>query len=69
MICLDANVKKIQVEMETNIVPRLQIMESCYLTSYQRIQLAADKIDRMDSDVDVIKKVVTKHSEQLQKTA
>lgn len=47
----------------------LKSNESCCLTPYQRIQLAADKIDRMESDVDVIKKVVTKHSKALQEIA
>lgn len=69
LIYLDGNVRKIKIDMEQSILPRLQTIESCYLTSYHRIQLAADKIDRMDNDIEVIKNVVTKHSEATQAIA
>ena len=61
--------KKIELTQENDILPRLQNIEECYLSTYERYQSGVEKIESMQSDIDVIKNVVIEHSEKLQKLA
>lgn len=61
--------RKMALTLENNILPRLQNIEDCYTSTYKRYQLGATQIEAMQSDIDVIKKVVTEHSGKLQKFA
>ena len=65
----DQAVKRIELTLENNVLPRLQTIESCYLSTFERYQSNADKIEIMQSDIDIIKKTVMKHSEKIQKLA
>ena len=57
--------EKIGRTQEKDILPRLQNIEDCYITTYERYQSGAVQIEAMQSDIDVIKKVVTEHSGKL----
>ena len=59
----------IQLLLENQILPRLQTIESCYLDTYERYSAGADKIQATIDDVDILKKVVRRHSELLQMTS
>ncbi len=59
----------IQLLLEDQILPRLQTIESCYLDTYERYSKGADKIQATIDDVDILKKVVHRHSELLQMTS
>lgn len=59
----------IQLLIENQILPRLQTIESCYLDTYERYSKGADKIQATIDDVDILKKVVRRHSELLQMTS
>ena len=59
----------IQLLIEDQILPRLQTIESCYLDTYERYSAGADKIQATIDDVDILKKVVRRHSELLQMTS
>lgn len=59
----------IQLLLENEILPRLQTIESCYLDTYERYSAGADKIQATINDVDILKKVVHRHSELLQMTS
>ena len=59
----------IQLLLEDQILPRLQTIESCYLDTYERYSAGADKIQATIDDVDILKKVVHRHSELLQMTS
>ena len=61
--------KRIELTQENDILPRLQNIESCYLSTFKRYQVNAGQIDALQDDVDILKKVVAEHSEKLQKLA
>lgn len=54
---------------ENMIMPRLNTIESCYTDTYHRYQNDADKMEDALEDIDLLKKVVAEHSEQLHKLA
>ena len=58
------NIKMFQ---ENVILPRLNTIESCYTDTYNRYKNYADKIEAVFADVELLKKVVSEHSEKLQK--
>ena len=53
--------------LENEVIPRLQNIESCYLTTYSRYANGIQQLDTIQKDVDVLKKVVAEHSEILKK--
>ncbi len=63
------DVKNINLTLENDILPRLQNIESCYTSTYRRYQSGINQIEAMQADIEVIKKVVSEHSEKLQKLA
>ena len=54
---------------ENLILPRLNTIESCYTDTYRRYRDYADRIEAVFDDVDIMKKVITEHSRELQKLA
>lgn len=63
------DVRDISLTLENDVLPRLQNIESCYTTTYKRYQSGINQIESMQADIDVIKKVLSEHSEKLQKLA
>ena len=55
------------VQLENNVIPRLSTIEKCYLDTSRNYLGRAEQIDRMDTDISILKQVVTSHSEQLKK--
>lgn len=66
---LEQSQRKMELTLENNILPRLQTIEDCYLSTFERYQSGVGQIETMQNDIDVIKTTVTKHSEILQKLA
>lgn len=66
---VDDRLKRIELTQENDILPRLQNIEECYVSTYKRYQSGAEQIDAMQSDIDVIKQVISEHSGKLQKLA
>lgn len=64
---LDEKLKPIQLTQENEIIPRLQNIESCYTSTYSRYSKSINQFNAIQTDVDILKKVVTEHSEKLQK--
>ncbi len=62
-------VHQIKLYQENVILPRLNTIESCYTDTYNRYRDYADKMDDAFADIELLKKVVTEHSEKLQKLA
>ena len=62
---LNERMKRVEIMIENDIKPRIQNMESCYTSTYDRYQNGITEIDALRSDMDVVKKVVTEHSEKL----
>ena len=66
---LELSQKKMELTLENNILPRLQNIEACYTSTYDRYRGGVDQIVSMQSDIDVIKTTIERHSEILQKLA
>ncbi len=64
---LESEIVRISVLMENNVVPRIDNIESCYVSTYNRYVEGLNQISSIQSDVDVIKKVVIEHSKKLQR--
>jgi len=57
----------IKVTLENDVMPRLQNIENCYTSTYKRYQSGANQIEAMQSDIDLMKMVITEHSKEFQK--
>lgn len=66
---IKTRVKKIEITQENEILPRLNTIESCYTSTYDRYKDSVDDYESMKQDIAIIKKVVAEHSEKLQKLA
>lgn len=64
---IENRLTRIELTLENNILPRLQTIESCYTDTYNRYKDYADKMDAAFADIELLKKVVSEHSEKLQK--
>lgn len=64
---VQTRVKKLEFTNEHDIVPRLHTIEECYVSTYNRYSNGIDDIESIKLDVTLLKKVVTDHSEKLQK--
>ncbi len=65
---IENRLKRIEVDLlENNVIPRLNTIESCYTDTYNRYKDYADKMEAAFADIELLKKVVTEHSEKLQK--
>ena len=58
--------RRVSLIQETEILPRLQNIEDCYLSTYKRYQKSAEQTDAMQVDLDIMKKVLIEHSQKLQ---
>ena len=66
---IKSRVKKIEITQENEILPRLNTIESCYTSTYDRYKNQVETYESMKQDLSIIKKVVAEHSEKLQKLA
>ena len=65
---IENRLKRIEVDLlENNVIPRLNTIESCYTDTYNRYKDYADKMEAAFADIELLKKVVSEHSEKLQK--
>ena len=64
---LDERVRKIELNQENKILPRLQNIEACYTSTYERYARGVDQIEGTVQDIKLMKKVITEHSIKLEK--
>ncbi|MBP3603878.1 MAG: hypothetical protein J6J79_07005 [Lachnospiraceae bacterium] len=64
---IKTRLKKVEVVQENVILPRLETIEACYTSTYDRYRRGADDFEMMKQDMEIIKKVVAEHSVKLQK--
>lgn len=70
LTAMESRLQYIEVDLlENNVVPRLNTIESCYMDTYDRYRNYTEKMDATFVDTELLKKVVSEHSEQLQKLA
>lgn len=53
---VEKSVTNLEVTQETEIIPRLKEIESCYLDTYKRYQDGCEDIDSLKTDVTMIKR-------------
>lgn len=64
---IENRVKRIEVELlENNVLPRLNTIETCYTDTFIRYKDGADKMQAIQDDVALLKKVVSEHSAKMQ---
>lgn len=63
------DIQLLKLQNENEILPRLQNIEACYTSTYNRYRSGVSQIDAIQSDIDVMKNVIMEHSEKLQKFA
>lgn len=66
---IKSRVKKIELMQENQILPRLNTIEACYTSTFDRYKNSVEDYEAMKQDISIIKRVVTEHSEKLQKMA
>ena len=65
---LERQLRRIEVDLlENNVIPRLNTIENCYLSTYERYKNSADRMETIAADVEIMKKVMSEHSRRLQK--
>ncbi len=62
-------VKKVELTLENKVLPRLNTIEACYISTFNRYKEHVETYDSMKQDIYIIKKVVAEHSEKLQSLA
>lgn len=61
------DIRFLKLQNENDILPRLQNIESCYTSTYNRYKSGAAQMEQLQSDMDIAKAVLREHSEKLQK--
>ena len=64
---LKKDIQQTRIILENDILPRLQNIESCYTSTFNRNSSGINQIEAIQSDIEILKNVVTEHSEKLQK--
>lgn len=64
---INNRLKNIELTQENEILPRLQNIESCYTSTYDRYKNSVSDYEAMKQDIAILKKVVTEHSNKLQR--
>ena len=62
---LKHSIHLINLTLDNNIVPRLNEIESCYISTSERYLKETDKIIALDTDLSVAKSVILEHSKKL----
>ena len=64
---INDKLKKIELVQENEILPRLQNIEACYTSTYERYKNSVADYENIKQDISILKQVVTEHSEKLSK--
>lgn len=64
---LEDRTKNIELLLENDVLVRLQNIESCYTSTYRRYANGINQLESMQADIDIMKKVISEHSEKLQR--
>ena len=66
---LRSEIHQIKLFQENVILPRLNTIESCYTSTFNRYKDSVESYEAIQADNEIIKKVLQEHSEKLQKLA
>lgn len=62
---IEQRLANIELTLENDIKPRLQNIEACYTSTYDRYKSSVENYEAMQTDIEILKRVVTEHSERL----
>jgi len=58
---------RIELTLENDLKPRLQNIEACYTSTYDRYKNSVSDYESMKQDLSIMKNVIAEHSMKLQK--
>ncbi len=61
------DVRDTRLILENDVLPRLQNLESCYTSTFNRYKSSVDNYEQIQDDITLLKKVVREHSVKLEK--
>lgn len=61
------DIRDTKLLLENDILPRLQNIEACYTSTYRRYAGGIEELEALQTDMGILKKVVSGHSEKLQR--
>lgn len=64
---LKARTRNMEIAQETRCFPLIEEIHSCYMDTYERYRIGAEKMEKTFEDVSLLKKTVEQHSVILQK--
>ena len=65
---IENRIKRIEVDLlESKVIPRLNTIETCYTSTYDRYKDSVEDYEALKQDISIMIKVITEHSEKLQK--
>ena len=63
---LKREVTLLKLQNENEIIPRLQNIEACYTSTFNRYKNSVDGYEAMQSDIELLKEISRERSEKLQ---
>ena len=66
---VENRLRRIELQLQHDLISRIQNIEACYTDTYGRYQDYADKMQAAFDDIKLLKQVVSEHSEKLRKLA
>ncbi|MDE5717256.1 MAG: hypothetical protein K2I53_06510, partial [Lachnospiraceae bacterium] len=66
---VEAEQHQLRMFQENILVPRLNNIEACYLSTYERYKRDSERMEKAIDDIDLLKRTVMSHSVKLQKLA
>lgn len=64
---LQDDITNIKLKIENTIEPQIKLLAENYIPAAKRYEKQSAKIEAMQADIDIMKKVITEHSEKLHK--
>jgi len=58
---------RIELTLENDLKPRLQNIEACYTSTYDRYKNSVSDYESMKQDLSIMKNIIAEHSMKLQK--
>lgn len=62
---IEQRLTNIELTLENDVKPRLQNIESCYTSTYNRYKSSVEDYENIKEDIRILKEVVKEHSEKL----
>ncbi len=62
---LEQKINEIKIQVEIEIMPRLQTIEKCYTDTYYRYQNQVEGYEQMQSDIKIMQNVLQDHSKKI----